>query len=186
MFSGKSEELIRRLRRSEIARLRIQVFKHQLDARTTLQYVHAHSGTKLQATPVSCAQDLISHVTAQTDVIGIDEIQFFEHDIIEAICTLLSQDKRVIVAGLDLDFKMTPFGPMPILMALADEILKLKAVCMTCGKDAQFTQRLVNGSPAHYNDPVIVVGAQECYEARCRACYALKGLDGKKHHRLHL
>ncbi len=173
MFSGKSEELIRRMRRAEIAKRRIQVFKHCKDNRKTLCHVHAHNGDALAACPVASAKELAQLIHDDTQVIGIDEIQFFPHDIVLLVDKLVTEGRRVIAAGLDLDFRGLPFGCMPVLLALSDEIIKLKAVCMQSGKDAHFTQRLVNGEPAKHTDPLIVVGAQECYEARARECYKI-------------
>ncbi len=173
MFSGKSEELIRRLRRAEFARQSVQVFKPSLDNRTSLDHIHAHSGDKLAATPVDQPKKLFSFIQDSTSIIGIDEVQFFSHDIVEVIITLIEAGKRVIVAGLDLDFRGIPFSCMPALLAIADEVTKLKAICMECGSDAHFTQRLVNGKPARFDDPVILVGAQECYQARCRECFSI-------------
>lgn len=173
MFSGKTEELIRRLRRAEFARLRIQVFKHSLDNRATIEHLHAHSGDKLAALAADKPEQILALTLVETQVIGIDEIQFFSTDIITIIQQLILQGKRVIVGGLDLDFRGIPFGCMPALLAIADTVTKLKAVCMVCGSDAHFTQRLVNGTPAKSSDPLIVIGAQECYQARCRSCYAI-------------
>ncbi|MFA6066803.1 MAG: thymidine kinase [Candidatus Babeliaceae bacterium] len=173
MFSGKSEELIRRVRRAEFAHLSTQVFKHCLDNRKTVDHINAHSGDKLAAIAIDSVVTLQSYVLDATEVIGIDEVQFFSNDIIPVIQQFVAQGKRVIVAGLDLDFRGTPFGCMPALLALADSATKLQAVCMTCGNDAHFTQRLVNGSPARSSDPVIVIGAEECYQARCRECYQI-------------
>lgn len=174
MFSGKSEELIRRLRRAEFARFKIQVFKPILDNRKTLDHIHAHSGDSLEAQAVHTAQELFDHVLPDTHVIGIDEVQFFTNDIVSCIIALIDQGKRVVVAGLDLDFRGQPFGCVPLLLACADSVTKLTAICMCCGKDAHFTQRLVNGSPARFNDPLIMIGAQECYQARCRNCYRIE------------
>lgn len=174
MFSGKSEELIRRLRRAEFAQLSLQVFKHNLDNRATTDHIHAHSGDKLPAMPADRAEYIETFTLESTQVVGIDEIQFFSSDILNVINKFIATGKRVIVAGLDLDFRASPFGCMPALLALADEVTKLKAVCMTCGLDAQFTQRLVNGHPAKVDDPLILIGAQECYQARCRRCYRLE------------
>lgn len=173
MFSGKSEELIRRLRRAELAQLKIQVFKHSLDNRKTVDHIHAHSGDKLSAIAISSIEALQAFLLSNTDVIGIDEVQFFPSEIVELIQQLIRKGKRVIVAGLDLDFRGLPFGCMPTLLACADSIIKLQAVCMTCGDDAHFTQRLVNGNPAKFTDPLIMIGAQECYQARCRECYVI-------------
>jgi len=173
MFSGKSEELIRRLRRAEFAHLKIQVFKHCLDNRKTLDQINAHSGDKLCAVAVDTVKNLKNFILEDTQVIGIDEVQFFSEDIIEFIHELIKTGKRIIVAGLDLDFRGIPFGCMPSLLALADIVTKLQAVCMICGDDAHYTQRLVNGNPARFSEPIIVIGAQECYQARCRGCYQI-------------
>lgn len=173
MFSGKSEELIRRMRRAEFAQLTTQTFKHSLDNRATTEHVHAHSGDKLPAIPVDSIEQIKALTLEATQVIAIDEVQFFSAEIVKIITDFVDAGKRVIVAGLDLDFRATPFGCMPALLALADEVTKLKAVCMCCGHDAQFTQRLVNGNPANFHDPIILIGAQECYQARCRSCYRI-------------
>jgi thymidine kinase len=173
MFSGKSEELIRRLRRAHYAKLSVAVFKHQLDDRTAIDHVASHNGTLLAAQPIRSAHELEPFIFGETQVIGIDEVQFFDLEIINVICKLIARGKRVIVAGLDLDFKRRPFGPMPTLLAIADEVTKLKAICLECGTDAHFTQRLVDGAPAQYHDPVVMVGAQEQYQARCRNCHRI-------------
>jgi len=173
MFSGKSEELIRRLRRAEFAQQTTQVFKPTLDNRTTMEYIHAHSGNKLAAIAADNPQVISTFVLDGTQVVGIDEVQFFSPDIVDVINVLIAQGKRVIVAGLDLDFRALPFGCMPLLLAIADSVTKLNAVCMICGQDAHHTQRLVNGNPAHFHDPLIMVGAQEYYQARCRKCYEI-------------
>lgn len=173
MFSGKSEELIRRLRRAEYAQIPTQTFKPSLDTRIAVDHIHAHSGAKLPAIPADHPEQLRALVLETTQVIGIDEVQFFSNEIVPVINDLVLAGKQVIVAGLDLDFRATPFGCMPALMAIADNVLKLKAVCMMCGHDAHYTQRLVNGKAAKYSDPLIVIGARDCYEARCRNCYQL-------------
>lgn len=173
MFSGKSEELIRRMRRAEFAQLKTQVFKHSLDNRTTTEHIHAHSGDKLAAIAVEKPSTIRDFYLPQAQVIGIDEVQFFSQEIIPIIFELVEAGKRVIVAGLDLDFRGLPFGCMPALLAMADNVTKLKAVCMECGSDAHFTQRLVDGQPAKFNDTLIMIGAQECYQARCRDCYKI-------------
>ena len=173
MFSGKSEELIRRVKRSQLARLNVIVFKHSLDDRTTTEYVVSHSGNKVEAIPIENPSTILAVTEKDIDVVGIDEVQFFTTDVISVICTLVDAGKRVIVAGLDLDFRGIPFGPIPTLMAIADQVTKLKAICMVCGQEAHFTQRIVNGKPASYHDPIILVGAQENYQARCRSCHAI-------------
>lgn len=173
MFSGKSEELIRRMRRAQFAKLNTQLFKPVIDDRKTITHVHAHSGDKLAACSVASAQELNGIIFDDTQVVGIDEVQFFSPDIVLVIDRLVYEGRRVIVAGLDLDFRGIPFGCMPSLMALADEVLKLKAVCMKSGKDAHVSQRLINGQPAKHTDPIIMVGAEEAYEARSRSCHEI-------------
>ncbi len=169
MFSGKTDELIRRLRRATIARQKVQVFKPAIDNRYQEEKVTSHAGTEYDAIPIERAPDLLVHLDAETTVVAIDEAQFFEHDIANIIQVLANRGVRVIVAGLDADFRGEPFGPVPTLMAQAERIDKLQAICMVCGEPASRTQRLVNGQPAHYHDPIIIVGAAELYEARCRA-----------------
>lgn len=173
MFSGKSEELIRRIKRAQIAKQQVVMFKHSLDDRTTNEFIASHDGNKFEAIPIEHAATILAVVEKDIDVIGIDEVQFFPTEIINVICTLVDHGKRVVAAGLDLDFRGIPFGPMPILMAIADETIKLKAICMVCGEEAHLTQRIVNGKPANYDDPVILVGAQESYQARCRNCFVI-------------
>jgi thymidine kinase len=174
MFSGKSEELIRRLRRAKIAQQKVITFKPQLDNRYGLEYVISHNGSKVDANPLMNVNEIVEIVNAHNaNVIGIDEAQFFSHDLVSVVCTLINEDRRVIIAGLDLDFRGTPFGCMPLLLAIADKVTKLQAICTQCGHDAHFTQRLVNGNPARYDDPIIMIGAQEAYQARCRGCYSI-------------
>lgn len=173
MFSGKSEELIRRIRRSQIAKQRTELFKHCSDNRKSLDHVDSHGGTSLGACALGDVACLERQIAPDTQVIGIDEVQFFSMDIIMLIDKLTTAGRRVIVAGLDLDFRGIPFGCMPVLLALADEVIKLKAVCMSSGEDAHFTQRMVNGRPAKHTDPIIMIGAEECYEARSHECYEI-------------
>jgi thymidine kinase len=168
MFCGKTEELIRRVRRAIIARQTVQVFKHSLDKRYGEAHVISHSGQNIDATPVLSAADVLTLTQQGTTVVAIDEVQFFEHDIIQAIETLAERNIRVIAAGLDMDFRGEPFGPIADLMSRAEEVVKLQAICMVCGNPASRTQRLVNGKPAHFNEPIILVGATESYEPRCR------------------
>lgn len=169
MFCGKTEELIRRIRRAIIARQNVQVFKHSLDTRYNgVRQVSSHNGQNIEAQHISSASEIIALIAEDTTVIAIDEVQFFDSDIVGLVQMLANRDIRVIVAGLDTDFRGEPFGPMPQLMAVAEEVTKLHAICVVCGEEAGRTQRLVNGQPARYDDPVILVGAQESYEARCR------------------
>lgn len=173
MFSGKSEELIRRLRRTQIAGKSTLAFKHSLDDRKTTEYVISHNGTKIAAFPIDTPEAILELLPADIQVIGIDEAQFFSTALIDVVLKLVDEGKHVIVAGLNLTFRADPFGPMPTLMALADHITKLTAICTLCGTEAYFTQRLVNGKPARYDDPIILVGAEEAYQARCRNCFSI-------------
>jgi len=168
MFCGKTDELIRRLRRATIARQKVQVFKPKIDTRYTEQKVTSHAGTDYEAIPVRTASEILDRIDADTTVVGIDEAQFLDPEIIPLVQRLADQGIRVIITGLDTDFRGEPFGPMPVLMAKAEKVDKLQAICMVCGEAASRTQRLVNGKPAHYHDPVVIVGAAEMYEARCR------------------
>jgi len=168
MFSGKTDELIRRLRRATIARQKVQVFKPVIDQRYGNEQVTSHAGTAFDAIPIQKARDILQYLDPKTTVVGIDEAQFFDEEIVTLVQDLANRGIRVIVAGLDTDFRGEPFGFMPVLMAQAERVDKLQAICMVCGEPACRTQRLVNGKPAHYNDPVIIVGASELYEARCR------------------
>lgn len=180
MFSGKSEELIRRIRRANIAKQTTLTFKPHIDTRYEIDYVVSHNGNKVDAHSLIDVQDIIAiSDNAHASVIGIDEAQFFSSSLVGVICKLIENNKRVIVAGLDLDFRGVPFGCMPLLLAMADKISKFQAICTQCGGDAHFSQRLVNGNPAKYDDPIIMVGAHETYQARCRNCYCIdKPFDG--------
>lgn len=175
MFSGKTEELIRRVKRATIARQKVQVFKPALDTRYNVEKVSSHNGMHFDARVVSRAADILALVEDDTDVVAVDEVQFFDWAIADVCAELAERGKRVIVAGLDMDFRGEPFGPMPLLMAQAEVVDKLQAICVRCGGSASRTQRLINGRPAHYEDPVIMVGAAEVYEARCRACHEVPG-----------
>ncbi len=169
MFCGKTDELIRRLRRATIARQKVQVFKPAIDNRYDVLKVASHAGSVFEALPIQKASDILEKLEQDTTVVGIDEAQFLDEEIITIVDGLADKGIRVILAGLDLNFKGEPFGVMPVLMARAEQVDKLQAICMVCGEPASRTQRLVNGKPAHFNDPVIIVGASEMYEARCRA-----------------
>ncbi len=171
MFSGKTEELIRRVRRAQIARQKVQVFKPRLDARYQVEKVASHNGVHLDAVVVREAKEILQLVDSDTDVIVIDEGQFFDWTIADVCNFLADNGRRVIIAGLDTDFRGEPFGPMPLLMAQAERVDKLQAICVVCGAPASRSQRLINGQPAFYDDPIIMVGADEVYEARCRHCH---------------
>jgi thymidine kinase len=169
MFSGKSEELIRRVRRAQIARQTVQVFNPSLDNRHGSGSVNSHDGRAAEAISLDHAHNLLSLIADDTTVVAIDEAQFFGPEL-ASICRELAEkrDVRVIVAGLDLDFRGEPFGPIPTLIAQAEQVDKLHAICVVCGDEASRSQRLINGEPAMFDDPVIMIGAQESYEARCR------------------
>jgi thymidine kinase len=171
MFSGKTEELIRRVRRAEIARQKVQVFKPSLDDRYGVQHVTSHNGVNLGAVAVDNAHEILDLVQPDAEVVAIDEAQFFDPEVASVCNTLAERGLRVIVAGLDMDFRGEPFGPMPMLMAEAEKVSKLRAICVICGREASRTQRLIDGQPAAYDDPVILVGAKEVYQARCRRCH---------------
>lgn len=179
MFAGKSEELIRQLRRASYARKSVQTFKHAIDDRYDSAEVRSHEGARLEAAPVSNSGQLEKLIRRDTAVIGIEEAQFFDQSLIELVTRLSDRGRTVIVAGLDQDFRRQPFGIMPQLMAIADEVIKLRAICMQCGRDASHTQRLVDGKPARWDDPIVLVGAAERYEARCRACHKVLGVPAK-------
>lgn len=168
MFSGKTDEMIRRLRRATIARQKVQVFKPVIDNRYQVEKVTSHAGSAFDAIPIERSGDLSTLLNADTTVVAIDEAQFFDDDIVSIAQNLAHRGIRVIVAGLDTDFRGEPFGSMPVMMAIAERVDKLQAICMVCGEPASRTQRIVNGFPARYDDPVIIVGASEMYEARCR------------------
>lgn len=174
MFSGKSEELIRRLRRAKIAKQHVATFKPSIDNRHSVESIVSHNGSTVNAHSLADSLTIIDIVKRDSiDVIGIDEVQFFPQEIITVICSLVDQGKRVIVGGLDRDFRGVPFGSVPTLLAIADKITKLHAICCVCSRDAGFSQRLINGEPACYDDPIIMIGAQESYQARCRSCFSI-------------
>jgi len=165
MFSGKSEELIRRLRRAEFARQRVQIFKPAIDVRYADNEIVSHSGLGISSDAVTKASEILEKLQPRTEVVGIDEAQFLGDEVVDVCTKLANLGKRVIVAGLDTDYRGRPFEPMPRLLAIAEEITKLLAICVRCGNPAVHTQRLVE------SDELIVVGASGAYEARCRRCF---------------
>lgn len=179
MFAGKTEELIRRIKVLEFAKKEIMVFKPIIDDRYSKTEVVSHAGSRVEAYIVKNAREILDLVKPSTQVVAIDEVQFFEDEIAEVCDILANEGKRVMVAGLDTDFRGEPFGPMPILMTQAEFVTKLTAICNKCGAPATRTQRMINGSPAHYNDPIIMVGASESYEARCRHCHEVTDRPSK-------
>ncbi|WP_066056847.1 thymidine kinase [Robertmurraya korlensis] len=168
MFSGKSEELIRRVRRAQFAKQNIAVFKPKIDNRYSDEAVVSHNGTSFIARPIAHSTEIFQHIDPEVDLIAIDEVQFFDEEVVKVIQHLADSGHRVVVAGLDQDFRGEPFTVMPALMAIAELVTKLQAVCAVCGSPASRTQRLINGEPASYDDPIILVGASEAYEPRCR------------------
>lgn len=168
MFSGKTDELIRRLVRATIAKQKVQVFKPAIDIRYAVEKVASHAGLTFDATPVANAAEIRAKLNKDTTVVGIDEAQFFDLEVVSVAQELAARGVRVLIAGLDTDFRGEPFGFMPILMSIAEHVSKLHAICMVCGDEASRTQRLINGKPARYDDPIVIVGAAELYEARCR------------------
>jgi thymidine kinase len=176
MFSGKTEELLRRIRRAEIARKKVQLFKPTVDNRYGLVRVASHDGLGREDAIVVCeSEDILRRLDADTEVVAVDEIQFFDHSIADVCDHLADRGLRIIAAGLDQDFRGEPFGPMPLLLARAERVDKLHAICVSCGASASRTQRLIDGRPARYDDPVILVGGSESYEARCRNCHEVPG-----------
>jgi len=168
MFCGKTDELLRRLRRAIIAKQKIQVFKPGFDVRYSSEKVTSHAGNEYNAIPVENITEVQTLLLDDVTLVAIDEAQFFGEEIIDVIQALVDKGIRVIVAGLDMDFRGEPFGQMPVLLAQAEVVDKLHAICMVCGEEATRTQRLVDDNPAYYDDPIIIVGASEMYEARCR------------------
>jgi thymidine kinase len=180
MYAGKSEELIRRARRALYAKKKVQVFKPSIDRRYDEEMVVSHVGAKHHAVPVGSVQELEDSIERNTDVVCIEEAQFFDDSLVELVVALADSGIEVVVAGLDQDFRRQPFGPMPTLLALADEVVKLRAICIKCGQPASHTYRTIDGKPAHKDDPVILIGATETYEARCRNCYELGGVRKRR------
>ncbi|SMB94312.1 thymidine kinase [Deinococcus hopiensis] len=189
MFSGKSEELIRRLTRAVIARQRVAVFKPALDSRYHATHVASHAGRQIGAVAVPGVSAIRDHLAGEgpllsapgerlPEVVGIDEAQFFGPDLAPLVLDLAEAGVRVILAGLDLDFRAEPFGCIPELLARAESVEKLTAICTVCGAPATRSQRLIGGMPARFDDPVVLVGAEEAYEARCRVHHEVRGVEG--------
>ena len=171
MFAGKTEELLRRIRVLSYGKQKIQLFKPLIDNRYEEDMVVSHNGTKHQSIQIATAKEILDHITKESEIVAIDEVQFFDEDIVMVIDKLANNGIRVMVAGLDLDFRGEPFGVMPILITKAEFVVKLTAICTKCGAPGTRSQRNINGNPADYYDPVIMVGASESYEAVCRHCH---------------
>ena len=178
MFSGKSEELIRRVRRAIIARRKVQVFKSHLDERYTgIYHVSSHDGRSVEAVPIDTLDQIVRQLASDTQVVAIDEAQFLDPAVVQLSTELASRGLRVILAGTDTDFRGEPFGPMPQLLAIAEVVDKLHAICVKCGNPASRNQRLIGGRPARYDSPTIMIGSAETYEARCRSCHSVPRRD---------
>lgn len=175
MFAGKTEELIRRVRRAEFAKENIVVFKPLIDDRYAQNEVVSHNNSRTRSVNIHAAKEIFEYIDEKTNIIAIDEVQFLDDEVVSISEQLANRGMRVIVSGLDQNFRGEPFSFMPDLLALADEVLKLTAVCVICHAPATKTQRLVNHEPANFNDPLIVVGASDSYEARCRHCHEVPG-----------
>ena len=173
MFAGKSEELIRLARRALYAKRRVQVFKPKVDDRYDQTMVVTHMGVRHEAVAVDNVADLRAKLDPKTQTVLVEEAQFFDESIVDLAVELADRGVEVVLAGLDQDFRRRPFGPMPALMAVADDVVKLRAICVKCGAPASHTYRSVDGRPARENDPIVLIGATESYEARCRNCYRL-------------
>ncbi|MFI8613398.1 thymidine kinase [Staphylococcus capitis] len=180
MFSGKSEELIRRLRRGIYAKQKVIVFKPTIDDRYHKEKVVSHDGNEIEAINISTSREILNQDLDDVDVIGIDEVQFFDGEIVNIVEQLAKNGHRVVVAGLDMDFRGEPFEPMPKLLAVSEQVTKLQAVCAVCGSPSSRTQRLINGEPAKIDDPIILVGANESYEPRCRAHHIVAPSENEK------
>ena len=173
MFAGKTEELIRRINVLSYARKNILVFKPKIDDRYSTTEIASHAGSKVPCIGISEAKEILNHVNYDTDVVAIDEVQFFDEDVVDICEYLADSGLRVMVAGLDKDFRGEPFGVLPDLLTRAEFVTKLTAVCAKCGAPATRTQRIINGKPASFNDPIVLVGAKEAYEPRCRHCHEI-------------
>lgn len=194
MYAGKTEELMRRLNRLSWAKRPFLLFKHEIDIRygDNAQFIVSHSGQKMEATPIHHSEEILNYVQeyqqSQGDLyaVAIDEVQFFDENILNILDVLANEGIRVIVSGLDKDFRGEPFGIMPQLLTKAEEVTKLTSICNQCGAPATRTQRLVDGTPANYDDPIVLVGAVESYEPRCRHCHEIENPHLAKYNRLKL
>lgn len=171
MFAGKTEELLRRVKRLEYAKKNIVVFKPLMDNRFAENEVVSHNKNRTKSVNISLAKEIFDYIDSETEVVAIDEIQFLDEEAVKIVEYLASRGVRIIVSGLDKEFRGEPFSFMPKLLAIAEYVTKLTAICVKCGAPATRTQRIVNGKPAKYNDPIVLIGAEESYEARCRSCH---------------
>ncbi len=171
MFAGKTEELLRRVKRLEYAKKNIVVFKPLMDNRYAENEVVSHNKNRTRSVNISTSKEIFDYIDKETEVVAIDEIQFLDEEAVKIVEFLANKGIRVIVSGLDREFRGEPFTFMPRLLAIAEYVTKLTAICVKCGAPATRTQRIVNGKPAKYNDPIVLIGAEESYEARCRSCH---------------
>lgn len=174
MFAGKTEELIRRVKRMDFAKKKYIIFKPVIDDRYSISEVVSHSQRKVQAINISNSKEMAAYITEDIEAVLIDEVQFFDEAVLEVCRTLANQGLRVICAGLDCDFRGNPFPIVANLLAMAEQITKLTAICVCCGNEATMTQRIINGLPARYQDPTILVGEKESYEPGCRKCHVVR------------
>ncbi|MCB9498439.1 MAG: thymidine kinase [Bacillales bacterium] len=179
MFAGKTEELLRRVRRLEYAKKNVVLFKPQIDDRYDKSYIVSHNQNKALCVALKQADEMLEYVKDDTDCVVIDEFQFLDDNAVDIALHFAKMGKRIIVSGLDKDFRGEPFTNMPRILALADSVTKLSAICVKCGEAATCTQRMVNGKPAPYDNPQILVGASESYEARCATCHEVPGKPDK-------
>lgn len=175
MFAGKTEELIRRVNRLQYAKQNILVFKPSIDTRYGDEDVVSHNNTRTRSVNITKASEIMEYIDDDTDVVAIDEIQFLDDEAVNISEYLADHGIRVIISGLDRNFRGDPFSFMPTLMAMAEDVTKLSAICVKCHTPATRTQRIIDGRPANYNDPIILVGAKDTYEARCRHCHEVPG-----------
>jgi thymidine kinase len=175
MFAGKTEELIRRIKRIDYAKKDVVVFKPRIDNRYSNEEVVSHSNVRASSIPISNSSEILKHlnITKLPYAVAIDEVQFFDDQVVSVCEFLADHGVRVIAAGLDMNFRGEPFGPMPLMLTRAEYVTKLQAICQVCGDPATRTQRIINGKPANYDDPIILVSAKESYEARCRHCHQI-------------
>ena len=174
MFAGKTEELIRRVKRMDFAKKKYLIFKPTIDNRYSLSEVVSHNMRKVKAINISSSSEIKKYLTDDVEAVLIDEVQFFDPEVVEVCKSLANQGLRVICTGLDCDFRGNPFPIVASLLAMAESITKLTAICVCCGNEATMTQRIINGEPAKYSDPTILVGEKESYEPRCRKCHVIK------------
>lgn len=185
MFAGKTEELIRRINVLSYAKKKIMVFKPKIDNRYSETEIVSHAGAHVPCIICETSKDILEHIEADTDVVAIDEVQFFDKDVVDVCEYLADNGLRVMVAGLDKDFRGEPFGVLPDLLTRAEFVTKLTAVCAKCGAPATRTQRIINGKPASFNDPIVLVGATEAYEPRCRHCHEITEKPNKFYNNSH-